>query len=130
MSQVQWRAVVVEDDANRVEALRRVLDEEGAPTLELIVVEEAAAARRVLEGEGFGRADFLLEESTGDFYLNELNSLPGFTDGSMFPRLWEATGLPYAALLDRLIELAVERHQERSKLETVFRGDGKPRLSE
>jgi D-alanine-D-alanine ligase len=82
----------------------------------------AVAAMRALEGEGFARADFLLERETGQFFLNELNSLPGFTEASMFPRLWEASGLPYPALLDRLIELALERHRTRSQLEVVYRG--------
>ena len=62
-----------------------------------------------------------MERSTGAFYLNELNSLPGFTEVSMYPRLWEATGLPYPQLLDRLIELALERHRRRAALETTFR---------
>jgi D-alanine-D-alanine ligase len=53
--------------------------------------------------------------------LNELNSLPGFTEVSMYPRLWEATGLPYPQLLDRLIELAIERQRRRAALETTFR---------
>ena len=64
------------------------------------------------------RVDFLIDRETGQIYLNELNSLPGFTDVSMYPKLWEATGLPYLALLDRLIELALERHDRRAKLET------------
>ena len=59
--------------------------------------------------------------STGKFYINEVNSLPGFTESSMYPRLWEASGLSYPALLERLIELALERHSVRSKLETLFR---------
>jgi D-alanine-D-alanine ligase len=80
----------------------------------------AVEAMRVLEGEGMGRVDFLLERETGRFYINEVNSLPGFTDASMYPRLWEASGLPYPALLDRLIELALERHRERSSLLTVY----------
>jgi D-alanine-D-alanine ligase len=65
--------------------------------------------------------DFLLERETGEFFVNEVNSLPGFTEASMYPRLWEASGLPYPALLDRLIELALERHRERSTIETVYR---------
>jgi D-alanine-D-alanine ligase len=81
----------------------------------------AIRAMQVLEGEGLGRADFLMERETGEFFVNEMNSLPGFTDGSMFPRLWEASGLAYPALLDRLIELALERHRTRSELETVYR---------
>ena len=66
-------------------------------------------AFRVLEGAGMARADFLLHRETGALYLSELNSLPGFTEGSMFPKLWQATGLSYPALLDRLIALALER---------------------
>jgi len=81
----------------------------------------ALRAFRALEGSGLGRVDFLMERATGAFYLNEINSLPGFTEVSMYPRLWEATGLPYPQLLDRLIELALARHARRSKLETLFR---------
>jgi D-alanine-D-alanine ligase len=81
----------------------------------------AIRAMQALEGEGLGRADFLMERETGEFFVNEVNSLPGFTDASMFPRLWEASGLAYPALLDRLIELALERHRTRSELETVYR---------
>jgi D-alanine-D-alanine ligase len=81
----------------------------------------AVSAMEALEGEGLGRVDFLLDRNTGEFYINEVNSLPGFTEVSMFPRLWEATGLPYPALLDRLIELAFERHRDHASLETVYR---------
>jgi D-alanine-D-alanine ligase len=80
----------------------------------------ALEAFQTLEGEGIARVDFFLEKSTGDIYINELNSLPGFTESSMFPRLWAATGLPYPALLDRMIELAIERHARRSKLVTRY----------
>ncbi len=81
----------------------------------------AIAAFEALEGEGLGRVDFLLEGETERFYVNEVNALPGFTDVSMYPRLWEASGLPYPALLDRLIELALERHRARQALETQYR---------
>jgi D-alanine-D-alanine ligase len=81
----------------------------------------ATLAMQVLEGAGLGRVDFLLERDTDSFFVNEVNSLPGFTEGSMYPRLWEASGLPYPALLDRLIELALARHRERSGLESVYR---------
>jgi len=81
----------------------------------------ALRAFRVLEGDGIARVDFLVHKDTDDFYVNELNSLPGFTEVSMYPRMWEASGLPYPALLDRLIELALERHRERAKLETQYR---------
>jgi D-alanine-D-alanine ligase len=81
----------------------------------------AVRAMQALEGEGLGRVDFLLERGSGELFVNEVNSLPGFTDASMYPRLWEATGLPYPTLLDRLIELALQRHRERAALETVYR---------
>ena len=71
-----------------------------------------------LGAEGLARVDFLVEHETHRAYVNELNSLPGFTSVSMYPKLWEATGLPYPRLLDRLIELALERHDHRAKLET------------
>jgi D-alanine-D-alanine ligase len=78
----------------------------------------AIAAFRALGGEGMARVDFLFDRKTRRAYVNELNSLPGFTSVSMYPKLWEASGLPYPRLLDRLIELALERHDRRSKLET------------
>ncbi len=85
--------------------------------------ELAIRAMQVLEGEGLGRVDFLLDRHSGELFVNELNSLPGFTENSMYPRLWAATGVAYPALLDRLIELALERHRRRAALETLYRGD-------
>jgi len=81
----------------------------------------AIRAFRALEGRGFARVDFLVDQNTDTYYVNELNSLPGFTDVSMYPRMWEASGLSYPALIDRLIELALESHRDRSKLETQYR---------
>jgi len=81
----------------------------------------AIQAMQVLEGAGLGRVDFLMERATGEFFVNEVNSLPGFTESSMYPRLWEASGVPYPALIDRLIELALARHREHSSLESVYR---------
>jgi len=81
----------------------------------------AVRAFAALEGRGLGRVDFLVDRESEEVWLNEVNSLPGFTDVSMYPRLWEASGLPYPALLDRLIELALEDHRERSTLETQYR---------
>ncbi len=83
--------------------------------------ELAVRAFALLEGAGLARVDFFLDKQSGELFLNELNSLPGFTDVSMYPRLWQASGLPYPALLDRLIELALERHEERSRLERLYR---------
>ena len=62
------------------------------------------------------RVDFFLDKNTNEFYLNEINTIPGFTSISMYPKLWEATGLKYSDLLDKLIELALERHKKKWKL--------------
>ena len=70
---------------------------------------------------GMARVDLFLEKPTGRFFVNEINTLPGFTSISMYPKLWEASGLPYARLLDRLIELALERYEEKRKLKTRVR---------
>jgi D-alanine-D-alanine ligase len=63
------------------------------------------------------RADFLLDKVSGEVFLNEINTIPGFTKISMYPKLWAASGLPYPALVDRLIELALERKAERDQTE-------------
>ncbi len=73
----------------------------------------AVDAFKAIDGSGLARIDFLIDKDTGALYLNEVNTFPGFTAGSMYPKLWEATGLPYPELLDRLIELALERHADR-----------------
>lgn len=80
----------------------------------------AVAAFRAIDGAGMARVDFLLDKDSGEVYLNELNTIPGFTRISMYPKLWEATGLPYPALVDRLIELAMERKAERDSIERVY----------
>ena len=67
------------------------------------------------------RVDFFVEQASNRVFINELNTHPGFTDGSMYPRLWEASGIALPELIDRLIELALERHQEQSALEIRFR---------
>ncbi len=63
--------------------------------------------------EGMGRVDFLRENETAKLYINEINTIPGFTDISMYPKMWAYTGIPYSQLIDRLIELAFERHEQR-----------------
>jgi D-alanine-D-alanine ligase len=74
----------------------------------------AVACYQAVECEGMARVDFLLEAATGKFYINEINTIPGFTSISMYPKMWEYSGLPYAKLIDRLIELAIAR-QARKK---------------
>ncbi len=73
----------------------------------------AVAAYQAVECEGMARVDFLLETASGKFYINEINTIPGFTSISMYPKMWEAAGVPFAELLDRLIELALDRHRAR-----------------
>lgn len=80
----------------------------------------AVAAFRAIDCAGMARVDFLVQKKTNRTYLNEINTIPGFTSISMFPKLWEASGIPYPKLLDILIELAVERHQEKSRLRTSY----------
>jgi D-alanine-D-alanine ligase len=73
----------------------------------------AIAAYQAVECEGMARVDFLMEAASGKLYINEINTIPGFTSISMYPKMWEAAGVPFAELLDRLIELALERHRVR-----------------
>jgi len=80
------------------------------------VREVAVRAYRALDGSGMARVDFFLERTTGAVWLNEVNTIPGFTEASMFARLWEASGLAFPALCDRLIDLALERHAARAAL--------------
>jgi D-alanine-D-alanine ligase len=75
----------------------------------------AVEAFRAIECAGMGRVDLFLERKTGRFYVNEINTIPGFTRISMYPRLWEVSGISYPQLLDRLIELALERHREKAR---------------
>jgi D-alanine-D-alanine ligase len=73
----------------------------------------AVACYQAVHCEGMARVDFLLETATGKFYINEPNTIPGFTSISMYPKMWEAAGVSYAELINRLIDLALERHRER-----------------
>lgn len=71
-------------------------------------------------GVGDGDVDFLVTKKTNRIYLNEINTIPGFTSISMYPKLWQASGIPFPELLDRVIQLAVERHKARQHLKTVY----------
>ena len=81
----------------------------------------AIEAFRTVEGAGMSRVDFLMARDSGETFINEVNTIPGFTTISMYPKLWAASGLPYPALLDRLIALALERHGEKQALRTSVR---------
>ncbi len=75
----------------------------------------AVRAYKAIDCCGMARVDFLLDPQTEEIFLNEINTIPGFTKISMYPKLWEASGLPYAALVDRLIDLALERKSDRDQ---------------
>jgi len=83
--------------------------------------EYAVRAYKAIDCAGMARVDFFLEKDTNKVYLNELNSIPGFTKISMYPKLWEASGLPYHKLVDRLIELAMERKADRDRTSHMYR---------
>jgi D-alanine-D-alanine ligase len=78
----------------------------------------AVSAFKAIDCAGMARVDFLLAGDSGILYLNELNTIPGFTTISMYSKMWEASGVTYAQLLDRLIALAIERHSEKQQLRT------------
>ena len=77
--------------------------------------EYAVRAFRCLECRGMARVDFFLERPSGRIYVNEINTIPGFTSISMYPKLWEASGIPYRELIDRLIQLALAEHREKQR---------------
>jgi D-alanine-D-alanine ligase len=79
------------------------------------VQELAIAAFRAVDCSGLARVDFLMDPKTRKIFLNEINTMPGFTSISMYPKLWAASGLAYADLIDRLIQLGIERHEDKKK---------------
>jgi len=81
----------------------------------------ALRAYRAIDAAGMARVDFLIDKDSGEVYLNELNTIPGFTKISMYPKLWEASGMSYAELVDRLIELALQRKAERDRTSHTYR---------
>jgi len=90
--------------------------------------ELAVQAYKAIDGAGLARVDFLLG-SQGDaleLFVNEVNTLPGFTAISMYPKMWEATGVSYVELVDRLIDLALERHLDKARSLTSFAGAMQP----
>ncbi len=77
-------------------------------------------AFKSIDGSGMARVDFFLQDQTQKIYLNEINTIPGFTEISMYPKLWEVSGLPYPQLLEELVSLGFERHNQRKKGEEKF----------
>jgi D-alanine-D-alanine ligase len=101
------------DSASRVEIPAALTEAQAQEVRRL-----AIAAFQAIDGAGFARVDFLMTRSTGRLFVNEVNTIPGFTTISMFAKLWAASGVDYAALVDRLITLATERHAEKQDLRT------------
>ncbi len=85
------------------------------------IKEYALRGYKAIDCSGMARADFLVERNSNKIYFNELNTIPGFTSISMYPKLWEASGIPYPKLLDMLIKLSIERFEEKSKLKTIYK---------
>lgn len=88
------------------------------------ICDYAVRAYTAIDCAGMARVDFFIERETNKIYLNELNTIPGFTKISMYPKLWEASGLPYKELVDRLIELAMQRKAERDHTSHTYRSQG------
>jgi D-alanine-D-alanine ligase len=80
----------------------------------------ALCVYRAIDCAGMARVDFLLSGETGELYVNEVNTIPGFTAISMYPKLWEASGISYPELIDRLIDLALERYHDKERSETSY----------
>ncbi len=80
---------------------------------------QAIAAFAAIDAAGFARVDFLLNRKTGELFVNEINTIPGFTTISMFSKMWAASGLDYPALVDRLVTLALERHADKQESKTT-----------
>ncbi|MBT5017047.1 D-alanine--D-alanine ligase [Candidatus Peregrinibacteria bacterium] len=83
----------------------------------------ARLAYQALDCAGFARIDFFIERNSGKIYLSEINTIPGFTDISMYPKLMEAAGVPYPEVIDRLIQLAIKRHEDKEKLKMTFESE-------
>jgi D-alanine-D-alanine ligase len=100
------------------EASKTVIPAELTKTMTDEVRNLAVASFKAIDCAGMARVDFLLAGDSGILYLNELNTIPGFTTISMYSKMWEASGVTYPQLLDRLIALAIERHGEKQQLRT------------
>jgi D-alanine-D-alanine ligase len=102
------------EDKYVLNAARTVLPAEVSAEQAAEIRRLAVEAYRTAGCEGMARVDFLMESATGRVYVNEINTIPGFTSISMYPKMWEAAGVSFSALVDRLIELALERHRARA----------------
>ena len=78
--------------------------------------ELALRAYQAVDCSGMARVDFLMDKDTEELYISEINTIPGFTQISMYPKLWQRSGISYSTLVDRLIELAFQRRQEKEQI--------------
>lgn len=114
-------------EAKYVDASSRTVVPADLPARVIKKIQESAiTAFQAMDGSGLARVDFFVERGSGRVIINEINTLPGFTSISMFPKMFEASGIPYSELIDRLIELAIERHVDRANNLTSY----SPRLSD
>jgi D-alanine-D-alanine ligase len=104
------------DDKYLLEKAETVIPANLSPEQTAELRKLAVECYRAVECEGMARVDFLLESATNNLYINEINTIPGFTSISMYPKMWEYSGLPMPQLIDRLIELALERHEAKKRL--------------
>lgn len=109
-----YRAKYIDDKSEYL--IPAPIDEATAEDIRTLAIE----AFKAIDGAGMARIDFLLERESNNVYLNEINTIPGFTNISMYSKLWESTGLPFADLLDQLIELALERHNQKQGLQRFY----------
>jgi D-alanine-D-alanine ligase len=100
------------------ESSRTVIPAELSPAQVTEIQRLAIEAFKSIDAAGMSRVDFLLSRSSGETYVNEINTIPGFTTISMYAKMWDASGVPYPALVDRLLQLALERHAEKQRLRT------------
>jgi D-alanine-D-alanine ligase len=104
------------DDKYLLDQAKTVIPADLSPEQTAEMQRLAVECYRAVECEGMARVDFLLETATNRLYINEINTIPGFTSISMYPKMWEYSGLPMPKLIDRLIELAIQRHSTKQRL--------------
>jgi D-alanine-D-alanine ligase len=104
------------DDKYLLEKAETIIPADLSPEQTSELQRLAVECYRAVECEGMARVDFLLESATNKLYINEINTIPGFTSISMYPKMWEYSGLAMPKLIDRLIELAIERHEAKKRL--------------
>ena len=109
-----YRAKYIDDKSELL--IPAPIDDALADQIRTLAIESFKA----IDGAGMARIDFLLERESNKVYLNEINTIPGFTSISMYPKLWESTGMQYSELLDQLIELAIERHNQKQGLQRSY----------